>query len=1713
MPLIEDMTTPVQPDLLEPELAPSYGQRFGAAFHSGLAGTLGRVAELRAKVMDDDVVAYADAKKEMEDAGIQGPLPFGEYTIINRTYLDMAKRRMALEQRSAYMEGAAGGSWYSMLPAGFAASLFDPVMWATMGVGRGLLVGKELGMAYRGIPSLAKVMPGMRQLAVAGASEAERKALFVAGKITEAEYVAGGNIAASVGLGAVEGAALGASFEAVSAPLDASIGAEHSFADNMLFMTALGATMHNVNVLGSKIFRAANRRAMLERLNNKTEGHKTLSERPMAEWTPEDHAVFDTYVEDSVKRPLTEVLKDGALVDRVMQERSELGNSLRILAVDSFEGRSADAPQMAEMVRKAVSALAENDMDIREVIKNGGKYDFNTTYLAAMMDRNARTPLALEEMFRRMTEAERQGRDLSDAIVKVEEQVKTDPNVAREIKMEADPARAEHAAKAAEDAESLDMSADVADTVLDTAEPSQAGKAVAEAMQRPEIRNHQHTVAPEETPLNAEAEKAYLDAERKAAARYLGVDENDVQYVDRVPPEEQTKAQAMWEAAGNAGEVQVEGMAKDGKVVISTEVCRTPEARRAKLAHEVAHNLLKKMEAEDPEAYKAAMEKLSSVMSREDLVEAMGGEKNLKAYEAARGGEVLGDGERTTGLLEEACARLQEGLADGSVTEIPAWYKKLWEAIRKLFQAGEYPEKASIGIAREILRTARERYGKAEAPAESDIPFSLVEEKVQAKVDREMAEVRAKYAGTDKWLKAPNGEATKLNEHQWLQTRTPSFKQWFGDWENDPANASKVVDANGEPLVVYHGTTADFSVFDPRLGGTETLAEDAKSTMFFTSRPAVAEDFAGYVYYSPDRKNVAQHYYPGANIMPVFLNLRNLDAWSLHKGGYREGFQTGAIKEAIKDGSDGVVFEQVRDGSVSTVGPLKVSDVYAVFDPANIKSATANVGTFDRANPDIRYSVNQPMTEADKIAEAHTLASREYENRWLFVRNLVFGGEQQRTGAGSSITDAMATKTMQHFAATVNALTDGKLNGTGVNLRRLLADRNMEPAIADAMWDINNGRSVAGYAKVVQKTAQILHDTMEAIRQEFRKMGVDVGHLNSFVASTSHDSLAIRAAGKTEADAFKVWRAFILPRLDMAATFAARNVADVEKSLRGMFDGLVSGVHEGAKNDRTLAERIESSALLIFKDAKSWREYNNEFGAGRLDDAIFKSIEHNVRNLAVIRVLGKDPDSAFASMLQQIALDLKHSGRPNALTEAREFTAKRDGMLRMPANVDGTNNRIASREWDTANAWLKTMIRVSKLKSAVVASFADQANLISGIHLTEQRSFLAAIATGIYRTIRYMSSPEQRRYLRQIGAIADSFTSQGLASALDGQSPGTRVNRLASAGYFKVTLLHDWVNMIRGLSADSVMSHFGEFAGKTWDALPEYNQKQLARFDISEADWNRHFATTKAATVDSAHWLTPDLIANKEMRFRYLNLIQHEMRVNSAEPTARTTWALHGGHNIQKGTPLALIVDNLLMFKSYMVSSAQGPLSRIALAAGDETVGRGLTNWKKTPQQMAAQAAMMTFFGGLAYVAKGMLMNEQRSFKDQRGDVDKLFGIDTPWLNERAVAHAFMLGGFASGMPDVLFADWRNFLLGPWSSNMTTAGSIVSGFREDKGNAKLTAIKFAQQNMPTTFWDNYLQNKYFWNILKEYAKPGVTRAEAKKRAQVNGLHRIKPVFE
>ncbi|NCU40155.1 hypothetical protein EOL73_00160 [Candidatus Saccharibacteria bacterium] len=202
----------------------------------------------------------------------------------------------------------------------------------------------------------------------------------------------------------------------------------------------------------------------------------------------------------------------------------------------------------------------------------------------------------------------------------------------------------------------------------------------------------------------------------------------------------------------------------------------------------------------------------------------------------------------------------------------------------------------------------------------------------------------AKARGT--YMLAPNGNQSNLNERQWAQVRTQAFKNWFGDWENTQ-NASKVVDENGEPMVVYHGTGVSFDAFD-----IEKINRPGAGYGFhFSTGPKLAG------LYADQWNSISKHGSP--QIYPVYLNILNPSPYSVWKKLIAKNSMTFEGEKKFRDemielGYDGSVYEHGRwwdenaQDDESTI-------TYVAFSQNQIKSATGNVGTFSAENDDIRF--------------------------------------------------------------------------------------------------------------------------------------------------------------------------------------------------------------------------------------------------------------------------------------------------------------------------------------------------------------------------------------------------------------------------------------------------------------------------------------------------------------------------------------------------------------------------------------------------------------------------------------------------------------------------------------------------------------------------------------------------------------------------------------
>jgi len=112
------------------------------------------------------------------------------------------------------------------------------------------------------------------------------------------------------------------------------------------------------------------------------------------------------------------------------------------------------------------------------------------------------------------------------------------------------------------------------------------------------------------------------------------------------------------------------------------------------------------------------------------------------------------------------------------------------------------------------------------------------------------------------------GEQRPSNLSPELQAmvRTPEFKEWFGDWENDAESASKIVDENGEPKLVYFGGPAGIT----QLSGDRRENTGADELGFyFTNRYSNARFYA-----TSRRDRVTDETVP-SSVYGVFLNVRS----------------------------------------------------------------------------------------------------------------------------------------------------------------------------------------------------------------------------------------------------------------------------------------------------------------------------------------------------------------------------------------------------------------------------------------------------------------------------------------------------------------------------------------------------------------------------------------------------------------------------------------------------------------------------------------------------------------------------------------------------------------------------------------------------------------------------------------------------------------------
>ena len=522
--------------------------------------------------------------------------------------------------------------------------------------------------------------------------------------------------------------------------------------------------------------------------------------------------------------------------------------------------------------------------------------------------------------------------------------------------------------------------------------------AVLELFHKKELRLHKSSGIGNVSIQEAALRDAIIDKLREAGIDVI----TDVEEAQRVLDEANGKGVSFFRTAdGNAY-----GFTVGGKIYIDPRIATADTP-----IHEYAHLWASAMQKLNPNEWANIVKLMKGTPIWEEVkrnypeltTDNEIADEVLAFYSGSRGAERLS--EEHTKILKGNGNVIEKVKAINAIKRVKEALKRFWKNVAEWF--GIHFTTAEE-VADKVLSDLLNGVNPTLAGVENDIRFAE---------NSEEAEIVARAKADGTYMKAPNGKKSNLSPRQWVQVRTKAFKDWFGDWTKItfdkngkpiiPNDVSKVVDENGEPMVVYHGFIGgDFNIFDKDVAfDNSRSAKPVYGSFFFSDTRKQAEAYGSFF-----RKG--ERVFNG--IKATFLNIKNpfiinsentpyhsvrgyfknrdtgeID-WNrggIVKNGWEIGVQDITIA-AMEEGYDGVIFRNIDDaGSEELVGTTHTT--LAVFSPTQIKSATDNVGTFDQNNPDIRYQF---------VGEKGAAAMDKAEEATIRLDNLAVARDMEKAG-------------------------------------------------------------------------------------------------------------------------------------------------------------------------------------------------------------------------------------------------------------------------------------------------------------------------------------------------------------------------------------------------------------------------------------------------------------------------------------------------------------------------------------------------------------------------------------------------------------------------------------------------------------------------------------------------------------------------------------------
>lgn len=616
--------------------------------------------------------------------------------------------------------------------------------------------------------------------------------------------------------------------------------------------------------------------------------------------------------------------------------------------------------------------------------------------------------------------------------------------------------------------------------------------------------------------------------------------------------------------------------------------------------------------------------------------------------------------------------------------------------------------------------------------------------------------------------------------------------------------------------------------------------------------------------------------------------------------------------------------------------------------------------------------------------------------------------------------------------------------------------------------------------------ARIWHEVVEKLRTRANRAGAGIQKLFDWNLPQYHDSV------KLSRSSFEEWFEFTRNRIDRrrVAAYAVEqgeivgaelSDKDFERLMKSVYNNLKSEgiIHLDAKAynphaRRAIGNRHQQHRILSFKDAESWMEYADEYGAADYYNSAMGHIELLSREIGAMETFGPNPDlmvKKLRLMIQQTTGD------------------RRTGQL-----AQDTYDVVMGRQFSNYTQFSDTMRGLRnlstgmKIHSAIISALSDLA--FTGVTAkfndmpiakTYMR-FLKNLATG---------SKEDRMLAARLGLLAEY--------AIDNAKTAHRLAEVTGVGgtarfadvVVRASGLNYWTHTAKQVFGLEFLANMSKYVDIPFDKISPRLRRSFERYGITADDWVKIGASPRLRK-QGVDFIDPIKFNDDELTAKVIGMIREETNFAVPEPNAKTRAILTAG--TPSGTIAGEMIRLATQFKSFAASVLVSHLMRGLNLSGPSRLG-----------YFAALIGGTTLLGGVALQAKNIVAGKTPE------ETDKNF-----WLA------AMIQGGSLGIFGDFLFLDHTRFgsiselMAGPVAGDMESLARVFLGtgqemLKEEKNIAAkfgTAAAKTLRTYTPTLWYTKLATHRYINDWIDQQLDPNwhskqraIRRRMAKERGQ------------